>query len=95
MNIYQGIAEKAQEFEKQIKRIFSKYENKDLSSSERNDALTEVAIFNEQVEGFSLQLGSLQGKAKSQALVVLDSLKKLGAGIEKNIHDNTPSSEYM
>lgn len=96
MNSNTGIAEKAQKLEKQIKRILSKYENKDLSQSERCDAHKEIAFFKDQVEFLSTDIEiKLQGKAKSKGLVVINSLKKLSTGIEQNINDNIPDSEFI
>lgn len=96
MNSNKDVLEKVRNLEAKIKSIASKYKNKYLSSSERNDAHREIATFKEQVEFFSFDIeNKLQDAAKNQGLVVLNSLKELAAGIEKNISDNIPDSEFM
>lgn len=91
-----GISETAKQFEKQINRFIRKYENKALSASERNVALSEIAIFNDQVKSFAIQFGdNFQSEVKNEALAVISSLKKMSAGIEGNIHENTPDSEFF
>jgi len=88
--------EKAKNFVKKAERLAKKYKDKDMTSSERNDAVQEVAIFNEQLNNFSIGFGEhFTSEIKSEMNGLIHGIKKLSAQVSANIEENRPNSEYQ
>mgnify|MGYP000447418644 FL=1 len=81
---------------KNLISLQKKYKDKDMTSSERNDAVQEVTIFNEQFNNFSIGFGSnFRSDLKSEINDLIHGIKKLSSQVSDNIEENRPDSEYI
>ena len=96
MNIGKQKMQQAKYFAKQLKGMQRKYYNQTLSDHERNNALLELRILNEQLDGFSVEFGShFQGKMKTEALNIIGDIEKMCAELVSNLEETIPASHYL
>ena len=88
--------ETVKNFVKRLDSLSKRYKNKDMTSSERNDAVREITIFNEQINDFSIGFGDhFTSEIKSEMNGLIHSVKKLSSQISVNIEENRPNSDYQ